>query len=84
MEESLELVVDKRSDMEWALDAVSRQLASILAAEYSEMVAAAGGDAIKETLVSGIVGIRDGCVTKELVEYAWDVILSGDWEGPVI
>jgi hypothetical protein len=80
----LELVVDKRLDIEWSLDAASRQLASVLAVEYSEMVAAAGGDAMKETLVGGIIGIRDGCVTKELVEYAWDVILSGDWEGPVI
>jgi hypothetical protein len=80
----LEYVVDKRSEEEWALDAVSRQLASVLATEYSEMVAVAGGDAMKETLIGGIVGIHDGCVMKELVEYARDVILSGDWEGPLI
>jgi hypothetical protein len=68
--ESLEYEVDERPEEEWVLDAASHQLASVLTTEYSELVAAAGGDAMRETLVGGIVGIRDGCVTKELVEYA--------------
>jgi hypothetical protein len=77
-EESLEYVVNKRSEDERVLDAASRQLASILAAEYSELVAVAGGDVMRETLVGGVIGIHDGCVTEELVEYARDVILLGD------
>jgi hypothetical protein len=80
-EESLEYVEDERPEEERVLDAASRQLASVLATEYSEMVAAAGGDAMAETSVGGIVGVRDGCVTEELVEYARGVILSGEWEG---
>jgi hypothetical protein len=80
-EESLEYMEDERPEKERVLDAASRQLASILATEYSKLVAAAGGDAMKETLVGGIVGVRDGCVTEELVEYARGVILSGEWEG---
>jgi hypothetical protein len=80
----LEYVVDKRSEEEWVLDAMSCQLVSILATEYSETVATAGGDAMKETLIGRIIGICDSCVTKELVEYAQDVNLSGDWEGPLI
>jgi hypothetical protein len=81
MGESLEYVVDERPEEERVLDAASHQLASVLAMEYSELVAMAGGDAMRETLVSGIIGIRDGCVTEELVEYAWSIILVGEWEG---
>jgi hypothetical protein len=81
MEESLEYVMDERPEEERVLDAASRQLASVLATEYSELVAAAGGDVMGETLVGGIVGIHDGCVTEELVEYARSVILAGEWEG---
>jgi hypothetical protein len=80
-EESLEYVEDERLEEEQVLDAASRQLASVLTAEYSDLVAAAGGDAMKETLIGGIVGVRDGCVTEELVEYARSVILAGEWEG---
>jgi hypothetical protein len=80
-EESLEYVEDERSEEERVMDAASLQLASVLATEYSEMVSAAGGDAMRETLVGGIVGVRDGRVTEELVEYARGVILSGEWEG---
>jgi hypothetical protein len=80
-EESLEYVEDERLEEERVLDAASRQLASVLATEYSELVAAVGGDAMKETSVGGIVGVHDGCVTKELVKYARGVILSGEWEG---
>jgi hypothetical protein len=77
----LEYVVDERLQEEQVLDTASCQLASILVMEYSELVAAAGGDAIRETLVGGIVGIHDGCVTEKLVEYTWSVILAGEWEG---
>jgi hypothetical protein len=77
-EELLEYVEDERPEEEWVLDAASHQLASILAAEYSELVAAAGGDVMGETSVSGIIGIRDGCVMEELVEYARSIIVAGE------
>jgi hypothetical protein len=82
-EESLEYVVDERPEEVWVLDTTSHQLVSILVTEYSELVATASGDAIRETLVSGIIGVRDGCVIEELVEYAWSIILAGNWEGSI-